>query len=149
MTDTKTKSQGFTLVELMITVAIIAIIAAFAYPSYQEQVRKTKRADCSGSLTGLSQAMERHYTINNSYLGAAAGAANTGAPAIYPAACPVDGGEVTYNLTISAATASTFTLQAAPTGGQSGDKCGTLTLTNTGVKGVSSASTGVTWQDCW
>lgn len=149
MTNRKTTSGGFTLVELMITVAIIAVIAAFAYPSYQEQVRKTKRADCSGSLTGLAQAMERHYTINNSYLGAAASGANTGAPAVYPTACPVDGGDATYNLTISAATASTFTLQAAPTGGQTGDKCGTLTLTNTGVKGVSSAATGTTWQDCW
>jgi type IV pilus assembly protein PilE len=143
------KSHGFTLIELMIGVAIIALIAAFAYPSYQEQVRKTRRADCSGALTALSQAMERHYTINNSYLGAAAAGADTGAPAVYPTACPVDGGTATYNLTIAAATASTYRVEAAPVGSQAGDKCGTFTLTNTGVKNVSGADGGITWQECW
>lgn len=143
------KSHGFTLIELMIGVAIVALIAAFAYPSYQEQVRKTRRADCSGALTALSQAMERHYTINNSYLGAAAAGANTGAPAVYPAACPVDGGTATYNLTIAAATASTYRVEAAPVGSQATDKCGTFALTNTGVKTVSDADAGITWQECW
>ena len=78
-----------------------------------------------------------------------AGGSNTGAPAIFPTACPVDGNTPAYNLTISAATASTYTLQAAPTGGQAGDECGNLTLTNTGVKSVSSAASGVTWDECW
>jgi type IV pilus assembly protein PilE len=47
------------------------------------------------------------------------------------------------------ATASTFTLQATPVGGQAGDRCGSLTLTNTGLKGVTGADAGVTWQACW
>ena len=108
-------SRGITLIELMIVVAIIAIIAAVAYPSYLEQVRKSRRSDCSGALASLGSAMERHFTVNSSYLGAAAGGANTGAPAIFATSCPVDGGEATYNLTIQAATATTYTLQAAPT----------------------------------
>ena len=124
------KARGITLIELMIAVAIVAIIAAVAYPSYLEQVRKTRRSDCSGALASLGSAMERHFTVNSTYLGAAAGGANTGAPAIFATSCPVDGGVATYNLTIQAATATTYTLQAAPTGPQSGDKCGNFTLTN-------------------
>ena len=143
------RQQGFSLIELMIAVAIVAIIAAIAYPSYLEQLRKTRRADCSGALVGMAAAMERFQTMNNTYLGAAAGGSNTGAPAVFPTTCPVDGGTATYNLTISAATASTFTVQAAPTGVQSGDDCGTFTLTSTGVKGITGAAAGKTWDDCW
>ena len=143
------KQHGFNLVELMVVVAIVAIIAAIAYPSYTEQVRKSRRAECAGAVTSLGNSMERFFTVNSTYLGAADGGGNTGAPAIFTTTCPVDGGTATYNLTISAATASTYTLQAAPTGAQTKDKCGTLTLTNTGLKGVASAESGVTWQDCW
>jgi type IV pilus assembly protein PilE len=143
------KQHGFNLVELMVVVAIIGIIVAIAYPSYTEQVRKSRRAECAGAVTSLGSAMERYFTVNSTYLGAADGGADTGEPAVYEIQCPVDGGTPTYNLTISAATASTYTVQAAPTGKQVDDKCGTLTLTNTGRKGVSGASSGVTWQDCW
>ncbi len=134
----------------MIVVAIVGIIAAFAYPSYLEQVRKTRRADCSGALVGLGNAMERFFTVNSTYLGAAAGGANNGAPAIFRATCPSDGGTATYNLSIQVpATGSTFTLQAVPVGPQADDKCGTLTLTNTLFKDVTGQDAGITWQDCW
>ena len=143
------KQQGYNLVELMIVVAIVGIIAAIAYPAYTEQVRKSRRADCSGAVTSLGSSMERYFTVNSTYLGAADGGKDTGEPAVYATTCPVDGGTATYNLTISAATASTYTVQAAPTGAQAKDKCGTLTLTNTGRKGVTGAATGLTSQDCW
>ena len=143
------KQQGYNLVELMIVVAIVGIIAAIAYPSYTEQVRKSRRADCSGAVTSLGSSMERYFTVKSTYLGAADGGKPTGEPAVYATQCPVDGGTATYNLTISAATASTYTVQAAPTGAQAKDKCGTLTLTNTGKKGVTGAATGLTAQDCW
>ena len=143
------KLRGFSLLELMIVVAIVGIIAAFAYPSYLEQIQKTRRADCSGALAGMGNAMERFFTVNSTYLGAAAGGADTGAPAVYPSTCPSDGGTATYNLTIQAVTGSTYTLQAAPVGVQADDKCGTMTLTNTGLKGVTGQHAGVIWQDCW
>lgn len=135
--------------ELMIVVAIIGILAAVAYPAYQESVRKSRRAECAGALAGLGNAMERFFTVNSTYLGAAAGGANTGAPAIFAANCPTDGGAPTYNITISAATGSTYALQAAPIGPQASDKCGNLTLSNTGLKGVTGQSAGVTWDECW
>lgn len=137
------KAQGFTLIELMIVVAIIGILASIAYPSYQEQVRSSRRGDCAGALAGLANAMERYFTVNNTYVGAAVGAGGI------PAQCPVDGGTATYNLEISAQAASTYTIQAVPTGVQADDKCGTLTLDSTGVKGISGADSGLTWEDCW
>jgi type IV pilus assembly protein PilE len=143
------KQQGFNLIELMIVVAIVGIIAAIAYPSYQEQMRKTRRADCSGALASLASTMERYFTVNNTYEGAGAAGGDTGTPTIFSASCPVDGGAATYNLTIQAADASTFEVRAAPTGIQANDKCGTLTLTNTGLKGITGAATGMTRDLCW
>ncbi len=143
------RQHGVNLIELMVVVAIVAIIAAVAYPAYTRYVADARRADCTGGMAGLANAMERHYSINGSYLNAAAGGADTGAPAVFGTACPIDGGTPYYNLTISAATASTYTVQAAPTGPQAGDRCGTLTLTNTGVKGVQGAAAGNDWQTCW
>ena len=143
------KQHAFTLIELMIVVAIIGLIAAFAYPSYLENIRNSRRADCSGALVSMGSAMERFFTVNSTYRGAAAAGADTGTPAVFSATCPIDGGAATYNLTIQAATDSTYTLQAAPTGPQTGDKCGSFTLTSTGVKGVVGAAAGETWQRCW
>ena len=142
------KQVGFSLMELMIVVAIVGILAAIAYPSYLEQMRQTRRADCSGALASLAGAMERFFTVRNTYEGAGAGTPPT-TPTIFPTTCPVDGGAATYNLTIQAADASTYEVRAAPVGVQANDKCGTLTLTNTGRKGVTGESGGVTWEQCW
>lgn len=139
-------AKGFTLIELMITVAIIGILAGIAYPSYQDSVRKSRRADAKAELLGLANAMERHFTETNSYLGAAgtnAIPANTGAPRIY--SIPAQTANF-YNITISAATAATFTIQAVPTGAQTDPRCGTLSLTHTGVRGETGTGTVA---DCW
>jgi type IV pilus assembly protein PilE len=148
------KNEGFTLIELLTTVAVIGILASIAYPSYQSHVKKTRRADAQGALMGFANAMERFFTENNTYLGAAgttATPANTGAPRIYSTQSPVDGSIKYYNLTISAASASTYTIQAAPIAGspQANDQCGTLTLTNAGVRGITGAASGVQASDCW
>lgn len=124
------REHGFTLIELMISVAIVGILAAIALPSYQDSIMKSRRADAKTALLELANVMERHFTAANSYCGAADGADScTGTPTIYtPQHTDY------YTITISSATQTTFTLQAVPTGTQTGDTCGNLSLTNTGAK---------------
>jgi type IV pilus assembly protein PilE len=143
------KLQGFTLIELMIAVAIIGILTAIALPSYQESVRKSRRADGKAALLGLANAMERRFTEANSYKGAAGTSAvptDTGTPYIYTA----DSGTANYyNLNIFAAGDSSYEIRAEPKNGQSSDKCGKLTLTHLGVKDITAQTSGVTKADCW
>lgn len=132
------------MIELMIVVAIVGILAAIAYPNYQEHVRKTRRADAQTALMELSQFMERHYTANGKYLTAA-----NAAPVLPFAEAPKDGATKYYDLRFPAGTAPTataYTLEAAPKGAMANDVCGTLTLTNTGAK---SQATGQTLATCW
>lgn len=124
--------RGFTLIELMIVVAIVGILAAVAYPSYQEQVKSSRRSDATGALTNFANAMERYATVNSTYLGAAAGGADTGAPTVFATEAPLDGSTKYYDLTINAATATTFTLRATPKGAQAGD--GYMELLSTGQR---------------
>ncbi|MEQ1557359.1 MAG: type IV pilin protein [Methyloglobulus sp.] len=143
------KNKGFTLIELMIAVAIIGILAAIAVPSYQESVRKSRRADVKGALLGLANAMERRFTETNSYLGAAgtdATPTDTGTPrpSIFKGATDY------YNLTINPATQSSYTLTATPISGksQATDKCGNFTLNEQGVKAYTGTTYG-TKDQCW
>ena len=148
---------GFTLIEVMIVVVIIAILASIAYPAYQEQVRKSRRADCAGALTSLGAAMERHFTQVNTYCDAGTAAAagcggaggDTGAPTIFATQCPLDGGTPTYNLVIQAVTANTYDIRAVPIAGgpQAADGCGSLILDQAGQKNQTGA--GMTVADCW
>ena len=140
--------NGFTLIELMIVVAIVGILAAIAIPSYQESMRQSRRADGKAALMGLANAMERYFTVNNKYTsaGTVGTPPNTGVPAstVYT----VDSGTAQYyTITITAADASSYTLQAEPKTGsaQADDKCGNLTLTSTGVKNQSAG----TLAECW
>jgi type IV pilus assembly protein PilE len=133
---------GFTLIEVMIVAAIIGILAAIAYPSYQESVRKTRRADAKAVLMELAQFMERRFTESLNYAGA------------LPASLTVspkgaDGSAVYYTITATNQTATTYTLNAAPANAQTSDRCGTLILTHMGLKNISGAKTGVTPADCW
>lgn len=129
-----TKKTGFTLIELMVVVAIMGILSSIAYPSYMESVLKSRRADAKGALLNFANTMERYHTTSNSYEGLAAGEADTGSPRIFAVKTPETGSETYYNLTILAANANSFTLKATPSGNQEGDLCGALTITNTGIK---------------
>lgn len=131
--NNKQAMRGFTLIEIMVVVAILAILASIAVPSYQNSVAKSRRADAQAALQGLAQAMERHYTSTGSYAKAAAGGADTGAPLIFSTKAPIDGSATYYNLKIHAASATAYTLAAEPVGAQLGD--GVLVLTSTGRKG--------------
>ncbi len=137
----KVKQTGFTLIELMITVAIIGILASVGYPSYTKHIQKSKRSEAQAALVSMATAMEQwRVENNNDYTGVTVG---TGATAIYSDKVPTSGGTQTYTLSIPTLTASAYTLKAAPYGTQVGDECGDLTLDSTGIK---ASSTGT---NCW
>ncbi|OZG71478.1 pilus assembly protein PilE [Hahella sp. CCB-MM4] len=137
-------SRGFSLIELMIVMAIVGILAAIAYPSYQESTAKSRRADGQSALVGLAAAMERYYTENNfTYVGAAdGGAGNPPIADLYPSEAPLDGSVKYYDLEITTETASTFSLTATPKNAMAGDRCGDLTLNSAGTRGADE-------DDCW
>ena len=121
--------RGLTLIELMVVVAIVGILAGVAWPSYQEQVQSTRRSDAQGALMALAQALERHFTDKGTYSGAADA---DGIPSIFAGEAPLDGGTKFYNLRITAADGTSYTLQAQPKNAQSGD--GTIQLKSSGEK---------------
>jgi type IV pilus assembly protein PilE len=126
--------DGFTLIELMVTVAIITAIAALALPSYLGSVDKSRRSDAQGALTSFANAMERHFTTNSTYEGAAGtqgSPSDTGSPWIFETEAPLDGDTKYYDLTIESASASAYTLRATPKGAQADN--GMLELTSTGI----------------
>ena len=71
------RQQGMTLIELLIVLVVISILVGVAYPSYTHKVREARRADCQATLMGLSSAMERYFTQNNTYVGATLSGANS------------------------------------------------------------------------
>jgi len=134
----KLGNGGFTLIELMIVVAILGIIVAFAVPSYQAQVEKTRRSDGKIALERAAAMQEQRYFTNSVYtdsvnnLGGSGGVLES----------PEDFYRITANVSASSTGCSTdglcFILTATPQGAQAGDTtCPTLTLTNTGQKGPS------------
>lgn len=129
-------NAGFTLVELMIAVAIIAIIAAIALPLYQNQVEQTRRTTAQADLLELAQWMERRYSNGFDYR-------DGGNNPVLPFTQSPQTGAAFYNISFSVnATRDTYTLQAVPTGAQANDDCGTLTLNDEGVRGAAQAG-------CW
>ncbi|MGY0556395.1 type IV pilin protein [Lysobacter sp. A421] len=128
---------GFTLIELMIVVAVIAILSAIAYPAYQDQVRKSRRGQVKADLVEYAQLAERFHTVNNTYVGFdlpfAQSPREQGATAHYALALSPD------------AAASTFTIEAEAQGNQVEDRCGDLSLNQAGVKTNSKGALA----DCW
>ncbi|EKE18132.1 MAG: type 4 fimbrial biogenesis transmembrane protein [uncultured bacterium] len=128
---------GFTLIELMIVVAIIGILASIAYPSYSEYVRRARRSDAQGHLMSLAQMNQRLFLDTRAY------AADTAALVALMATPASVSTYYTISTTPVVGPPASFTISAAPSGTQASDSCGTLTITNSGAK-TSSAGT-----NCW
>ena len=140
--------KGFTLIELMITVAIVAILAAIAYPSYTEQVARSRRNDAKSVLLEAAQWSERQYTVGNTY--AVTLRSDLGRS-------PKGTGTKLYDIAYvtspaaSAPSGTGFFLQATPTTGNpmASDKCGSFIVSNTGGKTLSGNATGTDVALCW
>jgi len=134
------ESAGFTLIELMIAVAIIGIIAAIAVPSYQAYVESTRRTTAQGDLLELAQFMERRYTNGYDYRD---GGNN---PVLPFTTLPRQAGTVFYNYAFSEdVTRTSFTLRATPAAGQAEDDCGWLELDEAGAR-TSESGDPACWQ---
>lgn len=145
-------SRGFSLIELMIAVAVIAVLAAIALPNYQGYLTRTVCEDAKGVLAGAASRMEAFRAQNNRYLAAAENIADANARLTgwgYNQS-PVDG-NAQFNIVLSAVTATTYTLTATPVAGGRLAGRGTLTLDSTGTRGATNGAInpGFLTADVW
>lgn len=129
------RQKGITLIELLVVVVIIAIISAIAIPLYKQQTQKSRRYDAQGVLMSLANVMEQDLakTPNTGYT------ITDLSP--YSTLWGSLGNFYTFSVALSSVSFS-YTLTATPKAGQADDSCGTLTLTQSYVKGASTAG-------CW
>lgn len=153
-------SKGFTLIEVMITVAIVAVLASIALPSYTGYIARANRADARTQLLQAAQFMQRFYAANDQYLQDRAANSVLGAGVGMPVGLrvsPADGTAI-YQLNTDIAavgshtatvTTSAYTLTMAPITGRAAaaDECGMFTITSTGIRGVVGATR--TRDECW
>ncbi|WP_125716488.1 type IV pilin protein [Pseudoalteromonas rubra] len=138
MKRTKHTEQGFTLVEMMITIAILGILASIAYPSYSEYVRRAARAEAAATLLDAANKQEQYFVDNRQY-------ASTLAELGLPTTTEND----YFSLQIALGDdLNSFVVTATATGGPLADdtECTTLTINNLNIRG----STGTFAADrCW
>lgn len=134
------KDMGFSLIEIMVVVAIVGILASVALPAYQRYVIKANRTAATACLVELSQIFERTYTQNMAY--------NPAGFVLPPIQCITELSQ-RYTITLGNHAARTFTLSAAPTSLQNDSECGTLTLNQAGQKGAAGGVDATAVRSCW
>lgn len=145
--------SGFTLIELMVTVTIIAILAAIALPAYNGQVARSRRADVQTKLLQDAQYMQRYYAANNSYAKVTNPDGSTTSPVLPITASPdASVGGAVYTISLTPATSltdTTFTLTATrvTTGSMANDDCGDFTYDEKDAKNLVNNKQSI--PNCW
>lgn len=141
--DRAGRGHGFTLIELVIVVAIIGIVAAIAVPSYARYVERTRRVDATAFLAEVAGEQERYFSENNAYARTSMKELGYGAADTHP----TPEGHYVVSIAPLGARGYTLTATAVPGGRQANDTdCAVLSLTSTGVKTPSAAAGGA---NCW
>ena len=138
------KKNGFSLIEVMIVVAIVGILAAIAYPSFAQYVERARRKDATAVMLEAAQFAERYFTERRTYVGA-----DAALPTALRAA-PREGTAI-YDIGISNVTATTYLLSAVPVATYAPVKCGSLSVDQQSVRGISNpvSATAIEVGDCF
>jgi type IV pilus assembly protein PilE len=146
------RGKGFTLIELMITVAIVTILASVALPGFMSSIRKSRRTEARTALLDLAARAERFYSTTNSYLDAANSLTpfDLGLASATTATWPVTlgSGYYSFNATVTTPTAFTFVATAVDTQQKDTD-CASFTVTNTGLQSSLNSSNANSTATCW
>jgi type IV pilus assembly protein PilE len=145
-------NSGFTLVELIVTMVIAAILAAVAIPAYSNYVRKARRVEARSAILNIASLEERWFTTNNGYTDVPSnlGYAGTTAGASFNVGSSYYTVAVTKVDATSSTTLATYSITATATGDQVKDtQCQTFVVTSQGVQSSADAASAATTNTCW